>query len=893
MNFDSHSHQNINSRQSKKTEKTLIALALLVLLVALGALYFDDWLWSGMRSRSNSIGMITSRSGDVRLKFDEDVSWQKAAQGQLLQYNDSVFAGQESEADLKIGESKLTVTQNSLVVLRREMDANFLNLNFGTLFGKVAKNEKIYIDTGSGKPTMLKTSSAAEIVLKKTGNKTSLEVVKGVAQVEVNGVTRSLQKNTKLELPSKPEEKVVEKVVDEKLDLQILPPSPRDLIYSTTPKELKFKWSYGNSRQVQPGERFEVQFSKDSSFSSSLRKYTEGSDELSMNVANSNQFFYRVKGPKGELSATHRFGFVRLLPPVVSDPIKGQKIKTKYGQTIDVPIRLKKDQRAQKTWVQIAGDPQFETVLVNESKDENEWTQSLPAGSYYMRAKSDYADNHLSDWSEPLDFQITEDMPKVQVPFAKLDKEVTIPNLAYPEHLYGASDTEAQQHLWEKGFLRDYFKDLRGSYDQLALDFGNGEVVTVKDSALPPQKIYPKSMRLKYQLQKAGQLPSKWSQEESLRIRLEPPKENFVELVESELKNDNQVPLNIEFTPVLFAKGYEMEVATNPSFMKSKKFNSKEPNQNVKLPLNSDHYWRVRALNAQGQPLSEYSQPRKLSSKEYLNQVRLAQQRRAPKKQIERKIAAEETIKSETRTQVKQSMQFYPDKKFWTWLGSGFSYVNYQQSISDRGTLDSRSQNNQPGQYFELGYVGESGYGGVIGYKSTPGDVIVDNADLDRSTYVWKTISLEGLMLKRAKFTVFGRPVDYGPRIGVQSHSIPYVFLNNADSLELKQNEMLTASAGLMADVSSGRWKFHTYMRYQLPITASSSGAQSFELRPKFAFDGLLGSTYYLSNNFKVGAFWYGQWHNYDFVYSSTDITNSGSQSLFYSTMDLRLGFEF
>ncbi len=42
----------------------------------------------------------------------------------------------------------MTVNENTLIVLRRENDVNFLNLNYGTLFGKLGKGEKLVIETG-------------------------------------------------------------------------------------------------------------------------------------------------------------------------------------------------------------------------------------------------------------------------------------------------------------------------------------------------------------------------------------------------------------------------------------------------------------------------------------------------------------------------------------------------------------------------------------------------------------------------------------------------------------------------------------------------------------------------------------------------------------------------
>ncbi|NCN42029.1 hypothetical protein GW916_12360 [bacterium] len=884
------------SQTSNKVEKALIAAALLCLLMASGALFFDDWLWNGMRSREGSIGMIVSRSGDVRLKFDQDVSWQKASRGQSLQYNDSVFAGENSKADLKLGESQLTVSQNSLVVLRREMDANFLNLSFGTLFGKVAKNEKVYIDTGSNKPTLLSTTSNAQIVLKKVGDQTTLQVVKGEAQVEVDGVMKSLGENTELALPKKTEAAALPEP-PRSLDISILPPSPTGVVYSKVPLELPFKWSYGKSSSVEENQRFQLEFSKDASFAKSLKKQIVGQNEVGLNVNRSRQLFYRVKGPKGELSSTKNFQFVLMDKPKILAPREAQEFLTPYLSDFPVGFRVSENEVASNYWAQISADPEFKTILVNTSMNKSAWYKELPSGNYFVRVRSDFGEERLSDWSDAVSFRVKEDLKPVEVPIAQLENEVIIQNLPYPSNLYGASDEETREYLWSKGLLRDYFSELKPSYDQLALDFGNGEVVRQTTASFPKEKIYPSRLGYRYQLIKAGSLPSRWSPEEKLKITLEPPKENFAEVVPEQMKNDGQIPVRVSFTPVLFAKDYDFEVATNPQFRKSDHFKGKDPERNLKLALGKDYYWRVRALDANGNPLSGYSKSRKMSASEMAQQVKLARVRKSEKvaEKKRRSVASEQTqAKPEIRESLQNVKESFVQKahNFWTWIGSGMSYVNYAQQ-NESGSLNSQSQNDNLGQYFEMGYASNGGYGGVVSYKIIPGEVIVTNAALDKRDYVWQMIAIEALMLRRSSFTIFGMPLTYGPRIGVQSHNVPYIYLNELDTLELKQNEMTTMSAGLMGELPTGRWKFQSYMRYQFPFSAKGSGATNFQLKPTFAFDGLVGTTYYLSQNFKMGAFWYGQWHYYNFVYETSTSTSRGSDSLFNSTLDFRLGFDF
>lgn len=879
-----------NKGKSKKTEKVLVFAAIFLLLLSVGSLYFDDWLWSGLRSRDKVIGMIVSRSGDVRLKFDQDVQWQKASQGQALQYNDSIFAGDQSQADLKLGKSDLTVTQNSLVVLRREMDAHFLNLNYGTLFGKVAKNDKIYIDTGTGQSTLLKTNSQAKIVLKKVGTETSLQVLSGTAEVEINGVKKTLKENTEIVLP-KALDKPKEKLVENKLDLRFEDPTPSGTFYETQPKTFTFKWSYGNGRAALPSDQFRVEFSKTPGFGTkTLSKLVVGALETQLQAANSNQLYYRVYGPNGEVSPVGNFGYIRMIPPQIVRPAFEAVTKVRYMQSADLAFEVRRDSQHPVVWSQIGTDETFETVMSNESLDQTKWNKKLPAGRYFMRVRSDYGNGKLSDWSKPTPFSIEEQLNPIQVPASQLEQRLVIQNLDYPAHLYVASDSEVRQYLYDKGFGRDLFRDLKPFYDQMSLDFGDGhKPISIRDSSLPVGRLYPTSMRYRYQLLKAGMLPSRWSSPEKLQIQLEPPKETLVEVVKSQIKNDGKVPVRIHYTPLLFAKNYEFQVATNDNFSKAQRYVDANVSKNIKLALKKDYYWRVRALDQNKKPLSGFSEVRKISADEMVNQIRLANQERQQK--ADREPAQEA---AETRGVLQQQhTEYQKDHNFWAWMGTGLNYVNFKQNYDSRGDLDSKSKNDKLGQFLEVGYVSDTGMGGILSYKSTPGQITVSNAAIDKNNYTWTTLSLEGLLLKTAPFRVFGRRLNYGPRLGIQSHTVPYVFLNGSNGLELKENNMLMGSVGLMGEIPSGHWRFHSYMRYQLPISAQSGGAAEFKVKSKVTFDGLVGTSYYFTPSFKTGLFWYGQWLYFDSLYSDGAVVNSGNQSLFYSVMDLRFGFEF
>ena len=79
-------------------------------------------------------------------------------------------------------------------------------------------------------------------------------------------------------------------------------------------------------------------------------------------------------------------------------------------------------------------------------------------------------------------------------------------------------------------------------------------------------------------------------------------------------------------------------------------------------------------------------------------------------------------------------------------------------------------------------------------------------------------------------------------------------------------------------------------MRYQQALSVGSL----FEIVPSIAFDGSLGAFYKFKNNWRVGSFWYGQYHKYDYTSTRIDSEDvNGEMSLFFSNLELRVGYTF
>lgn len=863
----------------KRTDKILITVALLILLMATGMFYFDGWMWGSRKSRGERIGFITNRTGDVRMKFEDDLKWQKASAGTDLEYNDAVYAGAGAQAKLQIGNSQMTVSENTLVVLRRDQNVNFLNLNYGSLFGSLAKNEKVIIDTGNGKPIELMSSKNAQIFLRRQNGKTQLDVTSGEASVTINGKTSRVDKSSRLVFGDKTP------ALLKTNHLHIEKPLRDQYFVSENPTQIDFSWAWDNSRSALRNERYTVEFSTHPNFSKiHALKSVDGQLSTSMTVSQSLSLFFRVKGPEGQISAPEKVNFLRLEKPLILAPLANSKIPSQDDLGAMVGFEFHAPQKASVIY-QIAADDKFERILVNRATALPKAEQQLAAGEYFLRARGDFGKGHLTSWTDSRAFKVSP-LPEI-LPLAKrhLPTKILIPNVNYPRALYGAPSEQVQGFLAQRGLLQRYLPFHESEMDEMKLQMqtGKGESYTLRSGAWPEQNLKPGRYGYRFQATKKGYRPSNWSSVKSLEIGMEPPRP-VGEATYGELKDDGQRQATWHFTPLLFANSYDVEISPDPDFTQSIQFKTRQALVEARIPQ-GDYYWRSRARDSQGRIISSFSRPYQLKPMPDIPPPLLARE--------EPPIREPAAVQTSTTKIERIHDQAWERSGWWAWLGTGENYVDYKQSLPGTGALSSHGIKGGS-QYFEGGYLAGNGLGGIVSYKNTPGQFSINEVPVVPSTYRWTTVSAEGLVRQTSKFTVFDHPIVYGLRAGLQQHQMPFLSLSDdATVIYLKNNHMTAGSVGLMAEYARSRWTYYWSMRYQVPLTTQADGAAQFSNTPVFAFDGSLGTSYNFTQRLKAGFFWYGQWHQMNFEYSDGTVLNSGFQSLFSSSMDLRLGFDF
>jgi hypothetical protein len=86
------------------------------------------------------------------------------------------------------------------------------------------------------------------------------------------------------------------------------------------------------------------------------------------------------------------------------------------------------------------------------------------------------------------------------------------------------------------------------------------------------------------------------------------------------------------------------------------------------------------------------------------------------------------------------------------------------------------------------------------------------------------------------------------------------------------------------------RWAYEMFMAYQVPIFTSSQ----ISIKPEVMFNGSIGAYYKYTPTWYIGSFWYGQLHSYSYSTHNSSFGEdfSGRQQLFFSNIELRIGYE-
>ncbi|HEY8272739.1 MAG TPA: hypothetical protein VIG33_17730 [Pseudobdellovibrionaceae bacterium] len=246
-------------------------------------------------------------------------------------------------------------------------------------------------------------------------------------------------------------------------------------------------------------------------------------------------------------------------------------------------------------------------------------------------------------------------------------------------------------------------------------------------------------------------------------------------------------------------------------------------------------------------------------------------------------------------TKVSQSKPPAAAKKIRLWLGAGLTFQNYGQTMD--GAPDLKFQTVQsPGIVARGGYWGDR-WGIDFYFRDAPGKIEAEAPlQIQSDTYHWRTAEAKGLyqFARGPSSRIGGRPSQWQLRFGTQLHQIPFLEVSDTNRVTIKESSLQMATLGgglLLGQEQDLSYEFAVGIQY--PLSASGPG-KSFSVSSPFGYEAQIGAAHKFASNWRLGLFSYTQSLAYSYKYENTNgALKNGQQDLFYTTLDLRLGYEF
>ena len=398
-----------------KTEKTIFTLALLVLVLFTYFLY-DDSLIFPRESTSNlqPIGDISASSNDVRRKNIENFSWMPAGKTDQVFENDSIFTGDNSEAQITLQDgSILKIEPNSLITLNLNNGEMSLDLRYGNLIGELNEGSSLKVTSGQeefkleGKKDSASNERPKIKVKRATKGVVDLKLLSGAAQIANKAEPpKPLVKEQSVAVTATKIAPVV------RHEITLLTNNNISFLRHTPTSPLKFNWdSTGKVLEYQ------LDISSDPSFENSTKTYrTKNKSFDIIEELDLGRHYWRVstldEGGINSSSETRNFNLVTLpVPEIVlpaNDAVQNLELKKIAGKlTYSLPFEWKASEVLKKFKWQLANIEDFSQIISEGNTTTTDAkSPALESGKYYLRVQGFSEKNAASNWSATHSFTL-------------------------------------------------------------------------------------------------------------------------------------------------------------------------------------------------------------------------------------------------------------------------------------------------------------------------------------------------------------------------------------------------------------------------------------------------------------------------------------------------------
>lgn len=184
-------------------------------------------------------------------------------------------------------------------------------------------------------------------------------------------------------------------------------------------------------------------------------------------------------------------------------------------------------------------------------------------------------------------------------------------------------------------------------------------------------------------------------------------------------------------------------------------------------------------------------------------------------------------------------------------------------------------------------------------YKDTSVHFNNSSVNLNSGDGHWQTLSLQistvldgfSNFLSR----MFGDTLEFRLLFGFEAHRMPVTLFTISAQPEVKNLNLIDAAVGGQATYYfNPKTKLSVLERLQYPLVVGAEDAgASMSATPVIFFDGSIGVDRKVGKATWLGIYWFGQFNDMHFSYTDSQTNANGSMSSFFSTIEVRLTYDF
>ncbi len=603
-----------NEFEAPKVRKVGMDLAIVaVAIMAIGGaafFFFGDSFFSGKsHGQLTPVGKISKSHNDVRRKVDGGLSWGTVASADNVYEGDSVFTGDGSDAMILLDKGgQIAVDPKSLIVIRTKGNKLEVDLQYGSLEGHVEKNQPLLLKQGSEVKTLEGKDAQVRIVRAEKSHKTTIQVVSGELKIQDKVVLKNEVVELVKDLPP----------VVSKVQLSLVSPPTGKIMWLAMGKNVDFNWT-----SSKPDTQYVIELSKTTSFEHPIYNATmQGTSyQLAEESRPPGEFYWRVRPSKEGLpSLPARLTVYSDVPPKLVSPNDAYAFTLPSdAPTVEVPIVWEDTTGSTAYHLQVASDPEFKTVVVDEKPTAPHMkTKGLAQGHYSWRVMGTNPDRKDAPWSRTQTFSVDAAAAPLGAPLiTQNDWHYEIPERALKGLLGPVTDDQGVQPHDLQPLAWPAVTEASGGYqveESRNAEFKNASLYDVNEPSFVPDQVHPGVTFVRVRSKDASGHLSDASEPIKLTVTVEPPKMKAPKAQIAKFDSDQSArnssvkhDFKLEWNNQVFADQYEVQWGSDPQFTRSKTFKVKTNKKQISVTHPMTYAARVRAIDKDGVPISGYS----------------------------------------------------------------------------------------------------------------------------------------------------------------------------------------------------------------------------------------------------------------------------------------------